>query len=95
MIQFTNPDTAAGYNALTEVDQFVHVPARQGQGKCYQGNLSGIDPQAAERYIRFGGNLIERKAVSDSGTSVSNFDTSVSNLSTDVTTSEIDHEEEQ
>lgn len=61
MIVLTNTDTAASYEALTDIDQFVDIPARKGQGTCYRGMISAITPEAAERYVRFGGNLIARK----------------------------------
>lgn len=62
-IVFANPETANAYKALTDVDQFVDIPARNGQGECYRGMLTNITPEAAERYIRFGGNLIGRKEI--------------------------------
>lgn len=68
-IKFTNPETDAQFVSLTPVDQFVEVPARKGAGQCYRGMLSNINPQAAERMIRFVTNLIQRKepAQIDSG----------------------------
>jgi hypothetical protein len=66
-IQFSNPKTAAGYEALTEHDQFLDVPAQKGKGTCYRGLLSNITPEGAERYISYKGNLIQKKAGSASG----------------------------
>lgn len=60
-VTLTNPQTAALYKATTEWDQYVEVPARKGDGTCYRGPISGITPDAAERYLRWGGNLIQRK----------------------------------
>ena len=65
MLEFTDKKTAASFEALTETDQFVHVPARAGQGECYRGPLSNIDAEAAARYVRFGGNLLKEKAAPD------------------------------
>jgi hypothetical protein len=65
-IQFTNPETAALFEALTEHDPFLDIPARR-PATCYRGLLSGITPEAAERYLRFGGNLLQRKATPEPG----------------------------
>lgn len=62
LIILTDPVTANSFESLTEFDQFVDVPARKGFGTCYRGKISGITPEAADRYVRFGGNLIQRKA---------------------------------
>ncbi len=63
VIVFTNKETAEKFEALTSWDQWVHVPARVGDGQCYNGNVSDIDAEAAERYVRFGGNLMQKKIV--------------------------------
>jgi hypothetical protein len=60
MIQFSNPETAKKFEPLTEIDQHVHVPKVPGE-QCYRGNLSDITPEAATRYVRWGGNLIKSK----------------------------------
>jgi hypothetical protein len=62
VIKFTNEETDAKFEALTTIDQFVDVPARKGAGQCYRGMISNLNPQAAERMVRFGTNLIRRKA---------------------------------
>lgn len=60
MITLSNAATAAAYEALTDTDQFVDIPARR-PAKCYRGMISAITPEAAERYVTFGGNLIAKK----------------------------------
>lgn len=61
MLQLTNPETAARYEALTTIDQKIYVPARKGQGSCWKGMISAIPPDAAARYVKMGGNLIKEK----------------------------------
>ncbi len=60
-IILTNPETAERFEALTSIDQHVEIPARAGDGTCYRGMISGVTPEAAERYVRFGGNLLREK----------------------------------
>ena len=60
-IEFTNPETAERFEALTHIDQHVEIPARVGDGTCYRGMISDVTPEAAERYVRFGGNLLQEK----------------------------------
>lgn len=57
-VPFSNKKTAKKFQSLIEIDQWVHVPARQGDGQCYRGMISDIDPEAAARAVRFGDNRI-------------------------------------
>jgi hypothetical protein len=63
LVVFTNPETASKYESLTEYDLKLDVPCRRGEGQCYRGLLSNIDPAAAARYVRFGGNLLKEKTI--------------------------------
>lgn len=62
-IIFSNTNTAAEYEALTEYDQEVEVPVLKVNCNCknYKGMISDITPCAAKRYLEFGGNLIAKK----------------------------------
>lgn len=58
MFVFTNPDTAANFEPAFGDDQPVQ---RITVIKQYSGPITGISPEAAETYIKQGGNLIKRK----------------------------------
>jgi hypothetical protein len=63
-------DSAAAllYEALTEHDQWLEIPPdRKNECKCkaYTGWLSNITEHAAERYVKFGGNLIRAKQATE------------------------------
>ena len=64
-LEFTNPEVAAQYEPLRSTDTKIHVPSGKsipGQPKVgYSGMLSGITPEAAEKHIASGGNLLKRK----------------------------------
>ena len=60
-VVFTNAETADKFEALTHIDQYLDMPVRKGQGTCWRGMLSDITPDAAARYVRLGGNMIQEK----------------------------------
>ena len=63
-IVFTNPKTAELYEALTEYDHRLEIPAEAGCGcQNYAGLLSNLTPCAAERYLKYKGNLIRKKEI--------------------------------
>ena len=64
MIELKDSAAALEYEALTEHDQWLEVPPdRKNECKCktWRGWLSEITEHAAERYLKFGGNLIRKK----------------------------------
>ena len=64
LIKFTNPKTDEAYEALTEYNQWLEIPPdKKTDCNCqtYAGYLADITPCAADRYVKFGGNLIRRK----------------------------------
>ena len=59
---FSNPDTAAKYEAARENDCKVHVPAGKTKTGGYSGMLSGITPEAAAKAVASGSNLLKEKS---------------------------------
>lgn len=61
---FKNAKTAEAYEALTEFDQRLEVPAGANCNcQNFSGWLSDIPPCAAKRYVDSKGNLIKKKEV--------------------------------
>lgn len=61
MIPFTNPETEALYELLLEKDQNIWIPECRSNGRCYEGPMSGMPPEAAEKYISLNGKWVRRR----------------------------------
>lgn len=61
MVQFTNADVAAKYEACRSVDGKIHVPAGKKPGSGYAGPLSQINLAAADKAFESGSNILKLK----------------------------------
>jgi hypothetical protein len=68
MVKFENPEVEAKYEALRSEDGRVHIPAGKsviGQKSVgYAGPLSKITPEAAEKALASGSNILKLKTPS-------------------------------